>query len=144
MNQYAIASQIESGVSLARAQVVQPIHVHPPPTVCRVTQRERVIERESLRAVERVIVRSTEEEAGKPAEYAVINKVTPIIDAEMMITTVQMHDSASEDRSSTSASITDDTLSNLNLDAFEPVGANHREVVRIPVKVFSVVKIKLY
>lgn len=143
-NQYAIASKIESGVSLARAHITQPIQVHPPPFL-RMAQRETIIERESLKAIERVIIRTAgeveEEEARKPAEYVVINKVIPIVDtAEMM--TVQLQESTtSDDRSSTSPSITDDTLSHLNLDAFEPVGPDHhhREIVRFPVKVIFII-----
>lgn len=146
-NQYAIASKIESGVSLERAHIAQPIQVHQPPFLRRMTQRESIIERESLKAIERVIIRTAgelvveEEEARKPAEYVVINKVIPIVDtAEMM--TVQLQESTtSDDRSSTSPSITDDTLSHLNLDTFEPVDPDHhhhREIVRFPVKVIFI------
>lgn len=125
-NQYAVASQIESGVSLPRAHIAQPVHVHQPSSLpLRVSHR--VIEKESLKAVERVRVRTIEEsEARKPSEYAVINKVTPIVDAEMITIQQQQqqNDSSSEDRSSTSASITDDTFNNINYESFEPVVAS--------------------
>lgn len=119
---YALASKIESGVSLAKAKVTQPIQIHQSYT--NFSQRDRLIEQESLVQLEKVNVNI---ESPIEGNYPLVNKLATIIDAEMI------HDNgscSSEDRSSTSPSITDDTLSNLNLDTFEPV-MNSREMIRI-------------
>lgn len=112
-------------MSLSRAHITQPVEVRAP--AVRVSQR--LIERESIVAFERVKIRTVEDHP--VADYAVVNKITPIVDAEMM--TVQQQDSSSlsEDHSSTSASIHDDSLTNLNLEAFEPVTTTPREIVRV-------------
>lgn len=125
-NKYAVASQIEPGVSLSRAHITQPTHVHQQPPGYR---------RQSVQELERV--RVIEETESSAVNYAVVNNVVPIVDAEVICVQQQQQQrqqesSLAEDRlSSTSASITEDSFTNLNLDAFEPVTSTQREIVRV-------------
>lgn len=121
-NKYAVASQIEPGVSLSRAHITQPTHVHQQPPGYR---------RQSVQELERV--RVIEETESSAVNYAVVNNVVPIVDAEVIcVQQRQQESSLAEDRlSSTSASITDDSFSNLKLDTFEPVTSTQREIVRV-------------
>lgn len=147
-NKYAVASQFEPATNLSRARLTHqpPVQVHYPASKpAQYVYRQRMLEMSRVEQLEPVDVRLDEEAGGiASVDYAVVNKVTPVIaavgvaaDAEMIVVQQQPHqatESGGEERSSSSVSMhdgDDDTLNNLNLDTFEPVTSGPRELVRI-------------